>query len=211
IASLVAPRALVVEACKHPEVAGPPLPRDNRRGAAPGAIDAPPEAAVRAEFPPALELVKPLQPRPAFTYVVSGEDGRGPHGTEKALAAFVTAMIPDWELEPSIGPPRTVPAAVDAEYQKDRHRRQLLQLLEHTQSLLRDSEAVRDQRHKNIDLSSLDKYQQSIEPYREMFYRDVIGRFDRPLLPANSRTRQVFDEPKYRGYEVLLDVFPDVQ
>lgn len=211
IASLVAPRALVVEACKHPEVAGPPLPRDNRRGAAPGAIDTPPEAEVRAEFQQALELVKPLQPRPAFTYVASGEDGRGPHGTEKALAAFVTAMIPDWELEPSIGPPRTVPAAVDAEYQKDRQRRQLLQLLEHTQSLLRDSEAVRDQRHKNIDLSSLDKYQQSIEPYREMFYRDVIGRFDRPLLPANSRTRQVFDEPKYRGYEVLLDVFPDVQ
>ena len=211
IASLIAPRSLVVEVCQHPEVKGPPLPRDNRRGAAPGTIETPPEAEVRAEFQRALALVKSLQPQPEFTYVASGQDGRGPHGSERALQAFMATLIPDWEMRPSGGAPRTVPAAVDADYQQDRQRRQLEQLLEHTQSLLRDSEAVRDERHRNVNLSSLEKYQESIQPYREMFYRDVIGRFDRPLLPAKPRTRQVFDEPKYRGYEVLLDVFPHVQ
>ena len=29
-------------------------------------------------------------------------------------------------------------------------------------------------------------------------------------MPLNPRTRQVYDEPKWTGYEVVLDVFPDV-
>ena len=38
----------------------------------------------------------------------------------------------------------------------------------------------------------------------------MIGRFDYELLPANPRSRQVYDEPAYTGYEVVLDVLPDV-
>jgi len=45
---------------------------------------------------------------------------------------------------------------------------------------------------------------------RTQFYDDVIGRFENPLLPPNPRSRLVYDEPKYRGYEVVLDVYPDV-
>ena len=30
------------------------------------------------------------------------------------------------------------------------------------------------------------------------------------LLPPNARSRLVYDEPKWRGYEVVLDVFPGV-
>jgi hypothetical protein len=33
---------------------------------------------------------------------------------------------------------------------------------------------------------------------------------EQPLLPPNVRSRQVLDEPGYVGYEVMLDVFPDV-
>lgn len=208
VASFIAPRTLVVEACRHPELDGPPEPRDGRRGAAPGAIKTPGEAEVRAEFQRAVELVKPLQPR--FTFVSSGQDGRGPHGTDAALAAFLAGLIPDWELQPLAGTPRVVPGAGDAELQQRRQREQLEELLEHTQALLRDSEVVRDELHAGVDLGSLDKYQQSMEPYRTAFYRDVIGKFERPLLPANPRTRQVYDQAKYRGYEVMLDVFPNV-
>jgi len=38
----------------------------------------------------------------------------------------------------------------------------------------------------------------------------VIGRLPPPSLPANPRTRLIYDEPKFRGYEVVLDVWPDV-
>ena len=38
----------------------------------------------------------------------------------------------------------------------------------------------------------------------------MIGRFDLAPLPPNARTRRIYDEPKWTGYEVVLDVFPDV-
>ena len=31
-----------------------------------------------------------------------------------------------------------------------------------------------------------------------------------PTLPANPRTRLIYDRPKWTGYEVVLDVYPDV-
>ena len=56
----------------------------------------------------------------------------------------------------------------------------------------------------------MQKFQASTQAYRRRFYDDVIGRFDQQPLPANPRSRQIFDQPLYTGYEVVLDVFPDV-
>ena len=51
IASLIAPRHFVIEACAVPEVRGPVPPHDGRRGgAAPGKIETCPIAEVRTEF-----------------------------------------------------------------------------------------------------------------------------------------------------------------
>jgi hypothetical protein len=84
------------------------------------------------------------------------------------------------------------------------------QLLEDTQALMRESEYTRDKLFAKADRSSLAKFEQTIEPYRTQFYDEVIGRFDLPLEQPNPRTRKVYDEPKFTGYEVQLDVFPDV-
>ena len=46
--------------------------------------------------------------------------------------------------------------------------------------------------------------------YREVFRRETMGHFDLPKLPFHSQSRQVYDTPSYVGYEVVLDVFPDV-
>ena len=54
------------------------------------------------------------------------------------------------------------------------------------------------------------EFQKSVEPYREFFDKEVIGRFDDPPLPANPRTRKSYEGPKWTGYEVVLDVLPDV-
>ena len=63
---------------------------------------------------------------------------------------------------------------------------------------------------KKLDVSSLDAFTRTVEPYREYFATEVIGRFDVPVLPPNARSRKVYDEPLYTGYEVVMDVFPDV-
>ena len=46
--------------------------------------------------------------------------------------------------------------------------------------------------------------------YRQYFREEVLGKFDEPLLPPNARTRRIYDNPKWTGYEVVLDVWPEV-
>jgi hypothetical protein len=46
--------------------------------------------------------------------------------------------------------------------------------------------------------------------YRDYFASEVIGTFDRKLLPANPRTRKLEENDRWTIYLVVLDVFPDV-
>ena len=61
-----------------------------------------------------------------------------------------------------------------------------------------------------LDTTSPVAYAKTVEPYREIFATQVIGRFDLEPLQPNVRSRKVYDEPRYTGYEVVMDVFPDV-
>ena len=79
IASLVAPRSLIVEAARAPRVAGPPPPRDGINDAAPGAILTPRLESVRAEFGRAREHYERLKLGNRLQLVVSGA-GDGPAG-----------------------------------------------------------------------------------------------------------------------------------
>jgi dienelactone hydrolase len=95
-----------------------------------------------------------------------------------------------------------------------RQSRQIAEIDRHTQLVLRESPFVRDQYMKKLydaaNTKDLAAYEKVADEYREKFYNDVIGKFDDPLLPANPRTRKVYDNEKWTGYEVVLDVFPDV-
>jgi hypothetical protein len=91
-----------------------------------------------------------------------------------------------------------------------RQERQIHELDRHNQWLLRESEYVRQEFMKKLDTSSLEKYKTSVEEYRKFFKDEVIGAFDYPLEAANPRTRRAYDNEKWTGYEVVLDVWPDV-
>jgi dienelactone hydrolase len=79
-----------------------------------------------------------------------------------------------------------------------RLKRQFDQLVEYTQKLVRESPKRRAEFWGKGDSQ------------RQYIWDEVIGRLPNPSMPANPRTRQIFDEPKYTGYEVMLDVWPDV-
>ena len=51
---------------------------------------------------------------------------------------------------------------------------------------------------------------QTSRPIRDYVWEEVIGRLPDAHAPANPRTRLIYDEPKFRGYEVMLDVWPGV-
>ncbi len=209
LASLVLPRRLVIEAAQVPNVTGPPVARDGRNSsAAPGRLVTPELSVVQAELDRARAIVDGLQLKNPPELVASG-DGDGPPGSAAALEDFLAALEVKAKLAPLAQPPKLERKQFDS---AARQQRLFDQINADTQHLLREGEYVRADFWSKADRGSHDlgKWNESTKPYRQHFYDEVIGRFDEPLLPANPRSRQVYDETLYTGYEVVLDVFPDV-
>ena len=198
VAATIAPRTLIIEASAAPDVTVPP----GGKGA-PGTIAQQDGAAVRAEARKAHAFVEGL---PGATPIAVVGDGRGPFGSPEAVALFLKALSP--EIEPRDPTPLLGRAALP---DRDARAARLRREIEHrNDERLAESPRVRDAFFKDLDTSSLATYRKTIEPYRKVFEEEVIGKFDDPLLPPNPRSRKILDEPKYTGYEVMLDVFPDV-
>jgi dienelactone hydrolase len=205
IASLIAPRALVIEACRAPEIEGPPQTPGRTRGA-PGVLTSPALAEVAAEVERARDLTRGLLPPAPIELVISGE-GLGPPGSDAALGAFLRGLRLPPDLTPAGAPPLHLRPAFDPE---PRFRRQFGQLLEATQRAMREAEFTRAAFWAKADATSVATWQESTRPYREYLWEEVIGRFPPPSLPPNPRSRLTHDGPRFRGYEVVLDVWPDV-
>ena len=200
LASMIAPRALIVEASKAPEATLP-----GGRGA-PGRIVTPALDSVRKELARARKLVAGLKPAPGMKLVVSG-GGTGPFGTPDALKALLESLSAEARLAaPGPAPQRLVKKLDPAV----RHARQVHEIDRHNQRLLRESPYVRKEFMKKLDTSTPENFRRSAEWYRRYFRDEVIGRFDCPLMPPNPRTRKAYEGPGWTGYEVVLDVYPDV-
>ena len=202
VASLIAPRLLVVEASKGPEFVIPP-----GTGGAPGRLTTSNLEPVKAEVEKARRLVSRLNPVPQIELVASGPDGQGPFGSEEALLKLLSVLTPERK---QLAPVSQPPTYVNGTGRTARQQRQFHEIDRHNQQLLIESADVRRVFMKNLDVSSLDAFNKTVEPYREYFANEVVGRFELPLLPPNVRSRKVFDELLFTGYEVVMDVFPDV-
>ncbi|HEY2981806.1 MAG TPA: dienelactone hydrolase family protein, partial [Anaerolineales bacterium] len=206
IATLIAPRGLVIEHSTVPNVIGPPAAQPRRRGAAPGGLRNFPFAAVQAEFGRIDSLLKPgFQPK----HLVRGPGGTH-SGSQKAVESFARLLGVTSAMELSSR------VAVDQRKNFDPGRRQMLQVKElenHVQWLLRDRDKSRDKfllSHTAADFAMLKDFEPEARKYREYLWDELLGRIeDAPLAPA-PRSRKVYDRPKWVGYEVVLDVFPDV-
>ena len=208
IATLIAPRGLVIEYSMVPDVNGPPPASPGRKGAAPGGLRTFPFTAVQAEFDRVESLLRPgFQPR----YLVGGPDGTpaGP-GSPRAVERFARLL----GRAPAM--PLSARAPVDRRKSFDPGRRQMLQVKElesHVQWLLRDRDQNRDRlflAHTAADFTTLKEFELEARKYRDHLWDELLGRLDDPVLPPGPRSRKVYDKPKWVGYEVVLDVFPDV-
>ncbi len=206
IASLIAPRPLIVEASRGPEVQGPPPRRDGRGGAAPGQLVSPPVESVKAEFDRTLPFYQQLDSENALRLIAT-EDGLP--GTTETLTAFLTGLgVTDAHVDKYhlLSPPLDEPFDYEA-----RQQRQFGQLVNVTQRFLREAASQRQQFFwKNTDTSSLARWEETCADAKTYFWDEVIGRCPAPDVSANPRTRLIYDEPKWKGYEVVLDVWKDV-
>ena len=196
LASLIAPRVLIVDAARGPEATIP-----GGRGA-PARVVSPALGSVRAEVVRAQKLTDGLKPNPGIRLVAADEplDGR-------AIGQFLGSLKPGAAIgqagDSDIMDRRNGFSAAK------RHAEQVHELDRHTQWVLRESPYVRKQFYKP-DTSSVAKFEASNEKYRRQFYEDAIGRFDSEVLPFNARSRKSHESKKWVGHEVVLDVFPDV-
>lgn len=201
IAGMIAPRTLVVEAARAPEVSGAPPETPDRKGATPnGSIITPQIESVRKEVERA---------RPFFALLHAEErlhligDGKGHPGSERALSAFLGRP----SLRSFKSGPASLRAAPDA---TARMRRQFDELVGFTQALVRESPKRRAEFWAKSDPSSPESWKRTTKFYRDYLWEEMIGRLPDPNVPPNPRSRLIYDEPTVRGYEVTIEVWPSV-
>jgi hypothetical protein len=176
---------------------------------------------VKSEFDRIDQLTRPgFQPRQLING--SNYDRVGP-GSQPALQQFARLL--------GVASPMSLTGNLPVDRRRsfdvaERQKLQVLGLENHVQKLVRNSEHVRDRffmykvapeladetwskalRHPT---TSPQKFIEASKWYRQYFWEEVLGKFDEPLLPPNARTRQIYDTEKWVGYDVVLDVWPDV-
>ncbi len=221
IASMIAPRFLFIEHSPQiPESAGPPEPKPGRGGAAPGSIRRPDRKSVDVEIDRANDHWNKLElaTRSAvdFTLLIGNEDSdkSPPLNYDYYRNLFPRIGVAEKDYKGRV-PDNYEKLLVSTDQRKnfspqDRQQRQVKELIDFTQKLLRNSFKTRDKLFAQADRSSVEKYVASSDKLREQVYQELIGKLPDPTMPPNPRTRKVLEEKEYTGYEVVLDTYPDV-
>ena len=209
---LIFPRAAILEWSRF-TAEGSPRPRPGRAGAAPGRVQQVTLDAMRQEMNRVLEPLSAKWSHPRKKMHLTGsvpataEDFSGP-GFPETYQHFLQELTgKERDFPEAEAAPTDRRAGFDPE---SRHKRQFEQIAAAVQRLWRESEFVRADLFQKADASSPQSWDKSCEPLRKQFHDEIIGRLPKPTLPPNPRTRQVLDEPAFRGYEVVLDLHPDL-
>ena len=210
IASLISPRALIIEHSKIKQIDGPPPTRPGRRGgAAPGRLVTPLTETLGKEFRRAQKLATP------DTNILLIIDEKAKHpivdgfGGHQAIKSFCNELKIHSKTKPAYPP--APDARFHLKHPLERQRQQVQELVDHTQLLLRFSEYKRTENFwKTFSYGSSDQWEKQTKDHKERFWTEVIGRFPAANLPINPRSRKIIETAKWTGYEVVLDVWEDV-
>jgi dienelactone hydrolase len=209
LAAMIVPRTLVVEHSNIPVIGGPPTARQGRKsGAAPGKLSTPAFNNVEPEFRRGRALVR--GPLGKSLFLVHGNEGKvvGP-GSEVALMNFLKGL---GSKAGSLVDGGKLGADLRNSFDPNlRQQRQVQQLVDYTQNLLRHSEYVRADKFWNkVEPTTPVQWEKDMEVYKKDFWDNVIGRLPPANVPANSRSRLVKETDQWTCYEIVLDVYQDV-
>ena len=208
IASLISPRSMVVEHSEIPEINGPPAPIKGRSGgAAPGILKTSRFSTVDAEYKRAMKLAAKGT---RMAMVTAENDGPlDTFGSDPALEALLEML----QMTPTKGWKTTTTPAKKFQIKTgpDRQKRQIEELVEYNQRLLRFSEHKRAENFwKKLPTGDANNWNDQCEPHRMRLWNGVIGKFPEANLPANPRSRKILETKKWVCYEVVLDVWQNV-
>jgi hypothetical protein len=162
---------------------------------------------VRAEFERASEIYRKLSVEGRIRLVASEQANSAP-GSPLTLKAFLAGLGIESVLTPlnrSILEDRRGPFDPAS-----RMKRQFDQLVAYTQRLMHLSPFRRTEFWAEADRSSVKHWQETTARHRDYLWDEVIGRLPPASVPPNPQTRLLYDTPKWKGYEVTLEVWPGV-
>ena len=205
IATLIAPRGLVVEYSEGPRVEGPPaVPKGRRGGAAVGKLGTPAPGESGASGSGSTRSC-PRASRSASSSTGTAaaaetSSARRPCGR---FARLLGVRLEDGTARGGRRPTGGRPSIPD-----ERQRRQVKELEDHVQHLLRGADATRNAfflehttlirtlaprgerfRMFRVPEQSAEVFAREVEPFTKIFAEDVIGRIDDPVLPPDPRMR----------------------
>jgi hypothetical protein len=201
-ASLVAPRPLAVFDGGWPHVR-----LTDEGGGAPGGLREPSTQEIRE----ASALLTPERVRALWPSAApDGSGGFSRHADGDTWLAEVVpapggATTPGRRFMPVAAKASDIPADESA-----RQARQFRNLLDDTQHLMRQAQKARGEYWKKADISTAEKFAASAAAYREALWTDHVGKLPPATVTPNPRSRPLYDTPAFTGWEVMLDVYPDV-
>ncbi|MCC6509985.1 MAG: dienelactone hydrolase family protein [Pirellulaceae bacterium] len=208
LAAIIAPRHVIIDAIAGPQV------EIGGDGGAPGRLSGPTLQAAQAELARTQKILQPHQLQTRVQLITPAKQPTLDGASIESIAAALAAVkLPNTPTAKDIE--NTQSAAVQTPDARlvsiDARRHSMLDKYDRfSQRLLEHAVDERTAYWKDLKTDSLDSFKATVEPYREKFAKDVIGRWDMPLSAPQPRSRLVYEQPKWLGYEVVMDVFPDV-
>ncbi len=209
LAAMIAPNHLVIDAVPGPQVT---IPGD---GGAPGQLTGPEKSNAQREYERAASLLAPWHLSDRLHWIESTAASAEPTRPGPSIAGLRECFkVLNLEctlsedslraLEPEFKPG-------DALVSAEARRQEPLQKWDRfSQYLLEQSSVERAAYWKDLKTDSLENFKTTVESYRDKFRDEVIGWWHMKPNEAHPRSRRIYDEPKWVGYEVKLDVFDDV-
>lgn len=205
IASMIAPRKLIVEQSPVPNIKEPRTPtKEQQDHALPGELRTPSGEAVKAEFDRLLRFF-PKTMVEQLNFELTTEVNR--HGSPQVLSLFAKYL----EIDIPLNSKRRIPLKdLRPNFLPEERQFKVFQnMQEYIQDMFPNAERNRYALLKG-DVSSVETWKKDMEKYADNFYSELVGKINSPLLPINPRKRLVYDEPGWKGYEVVLDVWKGV-
>jgi len=229
IATLIAPRPLVIEYSSIPDIVdklkeSPENPAEVEGlpfTGYKGKLQTPALRDVRSEYSRIDSLTKQgFQPR---ALIHSEKDNPVSFGSQAALEKFISFLDDISSLPLSNKLPSDNRRSFDA---LERQIRQVKEIEDHVQWLMRDSDKERNRffLYKVMpefgeriwstkpyhSYYSPDRFIERAKKYRKYFSEETLGRFDDNMLAPNPHTRKMYDKERWTGYQVVLDVYPNL-
>ena len=205
LAALVAPRTLIIDSVPGPTANIP------GEGGAPGVLVGPSDDQVQREWQNAIKMLAPWRLESRIQLSESKEKNAINSGPR--LPAIQMGLAAIGISEERVGPKALSPRTWSVDYaasQESRRTSTLSKWNRFQQSILEQSATERDQYWSKLDTKSLENFAASIKPYSEYFRIETIGDWGWEAESLKPRTRLIYDEPNWLGYELVLDVHEDV-